>query len=160
MRSVIVPASDYGELKLLHTTRRLYQESTSVVSTKQKQDLARRFAIGYHLLKLKVGLLDHSGVEKLPDDMEALQQRLQAYQDMLDEWGLRDYQINSLETPFATNLYIFAHALILWILSSIPALILNAPIGMAARAWASREAKKDLKNSRVKIQARGILLGL
>jgi hypothetical protein len=154
MRSVIVPASDYGELKLLHTTRRLYQDASSIISTKQRQDLARRFAIGYQLIRIKFGRVEN-GVEKLPADLEELHVRLQKYQDKLDEWGLRDYQINNLNTPFATNLYTFAHALILWILSSIPALILNAPVGVAARIWASREAKKDLKNSRVKLQARG-----
>ena len=51
MRSVIVTAHDYGDLKLVHTVRRLYQRSATSMSTKDKQDLARRFSEGYKLLK-------------------------------------------------------------------------------------------------------------
>ncbi len=51
MRSVIVTAHDYGDLKLVHTARRLYQRSATSMSTKDKQDLARRFSEAYKLLK-------------------------------------------------------------------------------------------------------------
>lgn len=47
MRSVIVTAHDYNDLKLVHTVRRLYQYSATSMSTKQKQDLARRFSEAY-----------------------------------------------------------------------------------------------------------------
>ena len=42
MRSVIVAASDYSELKMIHTVRRLYQRPSSGITTGDKQDLARR----------------------------------------------------------------------------------------------------------------------
>ena len=45
MRSVIVAASDYSELKMIHTVRRLYQRPASGITTGDKQDLARRYVI-------------------------------------------------------------------------------------------------------------------
>lgn len=47
MRSVIVTAHDYNDLKLVHTVRRLYQYSGTSMTTKQKQDMARRFSEAY-----------------------------------------------------------------------------------------------------------------
>jgi glycerol-3-phosphate O-acyltransferase/dihydroxyacetone phosphate acyltransferase len=55
MRAVIVTATDYPELKLIHTVRRLYQRSSSSTTTLQKQDLARRFSVATKLLKDKYG---------------------------------------------------------------------------------------------------------
>lgn len=37
-------------------------------------------------------------------------------------------------------------------------LVLNFPVGVAANYWAYKEAKKDLKASRVKLAARDVLL--
>ena len=86
MRSVIVTASDYPELKLIHTARRLYQRSSSSTTTKQKQDLARRFSTAHRLIREKNG-------GELPLDLKELQSQLEAYQEHLDHWGLKDYQV-------------------------------------------------------------------
>jgi glycerol-3-phosphate O-acyltransferase/dihydroxyacetone phosphate acyltransferase len=48
MRSVIVAMPDYDSLQKVHTARRLYQRSG--VHGKEKQDLMRRFALGYKIL--------------------------------------------------------------------------------------------------------------
>lgn len=153
--AVLVIAPDYNELKLLHTARRLYQNPTTVISTKERQDLARRFANGFSIIRSVHGV----GPEKtLPADIQALQARLDEYQSSLDEWGLRDHQIRSLDDPFSEHLQTFLHALVVWLLASIPALILNAPVGIAAHFYAHKEAKKDLENSRVKLHARDVLL--
>eukprot|EP01038_Epipyxis_sp_PR26KG_P008093 gene8093-10962_t len=152
MRSVIVTAPDYGELKLIHTVRRMFQRSTNI-STKTKQDLARRFSAAQRLLKEK-----YNG--NLPQDLLDLQKKLEDYQDILDKWGLRDYQLLSgqLELSYSKLVYIFLHGAVIILLASIPSLILNAPVGFAAHYWAEKEAKKDLKASRVKIEARDVLL--
>ena len=50
MRSVIVSTPDYDSLQLIHTARRLYQRRG--LRTKEKQDMARRFAEGYKMLTL------------------------------------------------------------------------------------------------------------
>jgi hypothetical protein len=68
LRAVIVTATDYPELKLIHTIRRLYQRSSSSTTTKQKQDLARRFSVAAKILKEKYeGLLLYDS-SKLSDD--------------------------------------------------------------------------------------------
>lgn len=48
MRSVIVTAPDYESLQLIHTCRRLFQQTEMTAS--DKQDLARRFSEGYRRL--------------------------------------------------------------------------------------------------------------
>ena len=85
MRSVIVTATDYEELTMIHTVRRLYQRPTGV-TTQQKLDLARRFSVAHRLLKEK-----YDG--KLPSDLLELQRKLEKYQSTLKEWGIYDYQV-------------------------------------------------------------------
>lgn len=157
MRSVIVAASDYAELKLIHTARRLYQRPASGITTGDKQDLARRFNAAHRILLEREK--ERCGESKLPADLLALQKRLEDYQDELTLWGLKDYQIGHLEQlSFSKMLYSFIHGTVVMTLATIPALILNAPVGLAASYWAFTEAKKDLKNSRVKLAARDVLL--
>jgi hypothetical protein len=81
----------------------------------------------------------------VPADLQGLQVKIQKYQDTLDQWGLRDYQVNAIDIPFTKLLYTFSHGLVVWFLASLPSLVLNAPVGMAARYWAAAEARKDLK---------------
>jgi glycerol-3-phosphate O-acyltransferase / dihydroxyacetone phosphate acyltransferase len=153
MRSVIVTATDYNELKLIHTARRLFPRNPTNLSTKAKQDLARRFSTAYKLIREQYG-------SNLPSDLVELQKRLTHYQDQLDHWGLKDYQLlpSNLETSFSKLLYTFLHGLLILTLASIPSLLLNFPVGIAAHYWAEKEAKKDLKASRVKVAARDVLL--
>jgi len=178
MRSVIVTASDYNELKLIHTVRRLYQRSSSEMSTKDKQDLARRFSVAFKLLKehFKHGKAHHASMITdgkdsqleaknnpnyfLPDDLQRLVLKLESYQDKLDYWGLKDYQLLTayVDISYSKLLYKIAHGVIVLTLASIPSLLLNAPVGFAANYFAYREAQKDLKASRVKIQAKDVLL--
>ncbi|KAJ1438142.1 hypothetical protein B484DRAFT_444813 [Ochromonadaceae sp. CCMP2298] len=158
MRSVIVTAPDYSSLKLIHTFRRLYQRSSTSMSTKVKQDLARRWSAGYRLLKEQYR--DESGEVAFPQEIQDLLHKVEAYQEALDRWGLRDYQLQHthLQLSYSKMLYIFLHGFIILGLSSIPTLFLNLPVGLAANYWAYTEAKKDLQASRVKIKARDVLL--
>jgi glycerol-3-phosphate O-acyltransferase / dihydroxyacetone phosphate acyltransferase len=157
MRSVIVAASDYAELKMIHTARRLYQRPASGITTGDKQDLARRFNAAHRILLEREK--EKCGVSRLPADLCDLQIRLEKYQDILTQWGLKDYQISHLEQlSFSKMLYSFMHGSFVMILATIPALILNAPVGFAASYWAFTEAKKDLKASRVKLAARDVML--
>jgi hypothetical protein len=63
-----------------------------------------------------------------------------------------------LELSYSKMIYAIVHGLVILCLASIPSLLLNAPVGFAANYWAYREAKKDLKASRVKVAARDVLL--
>ena len=49
MRSVIVSMPDYDSLQVVHTARRLYRTDRNM-DQKEKQDLLRRFAVGYKVL--------------------------------------------------------------------------------------------------------------
>lgn len=153
MRSVIVTAKDYNELKLIHTVRRLYQRSSTSLTTKEKQDLARRFAFAVRLMHERYG-------DVFPDDIMALIKKLHDYQTLLDTWGLKDYQLQTtlVDVSYSQTLYTFFHGAAVILLASVPSLILNAPVGVAATFWAEREAKKDLKASRVKVNAKDVLL--
>ena len=52
MRSVIVTMPDYDSLQVVHTARRLYQRNSEegAYGGQEKQDLLRRFAVGYKIL--------------------------------------------------------------------------------------------------------------
>jgi glycerol-3-phosphate O-acyltransferase/dihydroxyacetone phosphate acyltransferase len=152
MRSVIVTAKDYNELKLIHTIRRLYQRSSLSTSRKEKQDLARRFAEAAKIMREKFK-------ESLPEDITQLIAKVDEYQSILDKWGLKDYQLQSdtfSAMSFTQMLYTFLHGASVILLASVPSIILN--VGFAANYWAYQEAKKDLEASRVKIQAKDVLL--
>lgn len=48
--------------------------------------------------------------------------QIKAYQDALDSWGLRDYQLQHthLQLSYSKMLYIFLHGLVILSLASIP----------------------------------------
>lgn len=156
MRSVLVTAPDYSELKLIHTVRRLYQRNATIMSTKAKQDIAKRFSVAFKLLKERY----KDSPDGLPADVKSLIEHVESYQQKLDQWGLRDYQLQhvNLQVSYSKLLYTFLHATVVLTLSSIPSLILNAPVGAIAHFVAHKEAEKDRKASRVKLFARDVLL--
>ena len=108
MRSVIVTAPNYNELKLIHTVRRIYQHTPSAMMpsnpTKYRQDMARRMSVGYQILKEKF-----NGEDSLPQEVLDLKKRFEDYQNTLEQWGIRDYQVNQLDVPFNTLLYLYLH---------------------------------------------------
>ena len=65
-----------------------------------------------------------------------MQNKLEEYQALLDDWGIKDYQVHNLHVPFSKIFYAFIHCLTVWLLASIPNLLLNAPVGIAAYYWA------------------------
>jgi len=160
MRSVIVSAPDYQTLKIIHTARRLYR--SKYMSSWEKQDLSRRFAEGYKRL-----LLISDG--NPPEEWLALQQRIQDYQKELDELGIRDYQVSSLleekdETTGDVALremrlpFRIAETILLLLVSALPALFLNLPVGIIARYWALHRREKALAASKVKIKGMDVML--
>ncbi|KAL3894160.1 MAG: hypothetical protein SGARI_007827, partial [Bacillariaceae sp.] len=77
MRSVIVARPDYDSLQIVHTARRLYQRS--VMYGKEKQDLLRRFALGYQILM---------NSNDPPVEWSDLQKRISAYRRELRDLGI------------------------------------------------------------------------
>ena len=90
--------------------------------------------------------------------MLELQKRIQEYQDTLDKWGLVDYQVPNMDEPYSRVLFSFLYGFTVFMLASLPSIVLNAPVGVAAKFWAESQAKKDLLKSRVKVQARDVVL--
>ena len=96
-----------------------------------------RFSLGLRMLLEQQK--EQTGDGKLPSDLHELQVRLEAYQDSLTHWGLKDYQVTHLDQlSFSKMLYNFMHGCFIIVLASIPSLILNAPVGFAASYWAVR----------------------
>lgn len=158
MRGVLVTAPDYKELQLLAAARRLYQDPTKVTSIKSKQDLARRFSMGFSILR-KQRKATGKGYKEMPEDIQDVAAKLTEYLAVLHKWGLRDYQVSTLDEPNPAHHYhTFFHALMVMLLASIPTLFLNLPVGVLVGIVARREAKEDLKKSRVKLHARDVLL--
>ncbi|KAF0689103.1 Aste57867_19375 [Aphanomyces stellatus] len=150
MRSVIVTTPDHNVLQLVYTARRLYQPSGVKWSPKITQDLNRRFAEGYKILK---------DVPRAADDLTAITAKLSDYRRTLKRLGLTDHQVPyvgflSLHDVLASATY----GLVVFALSSIPSFVLNAPVGLLARYVAAAEQTKALAGSNVKIAARDVVL--
>jgi len=162
MRSVIVTMPDYDSLQVVHTARRLYQRNSEAVDGQEKQDLLRRFAVGYKIL--------YSGLEDKPQAWIDLQERIQTYRRDLKELGLRDYQVTGLDRENHDDektenirtgiriVYRIAHLLVLTALSALPSLFLNLPVRIMADIYAERRRKKALAASKVKIHGYDVML--
>mmetsp|Transcript_29404 Transcript_29404/g.94399 ORF Transcript_29404/g.94399 Transcript_29404/m.94399 type:complete len:649 (-) Transcript_29404:820-2766(-) len=152
MRSVIVTAPDGDRMKLIHTARRIWVQDAANMGASQKQDLSRRFAEGCKLLEVNED-------EKIRKGLADVEKRLQAYQDRLDQFGLKDYQVPVLQRRRTWRMvYKLTHMTSVMVLSSVPTLLLNAPVGLLARYVAEKERVKALAKSRVKLEAKDVML--
>ena len=166
MRSVIVSAPDYDTLLLIHTARRLYQRRG--LKSKEKQDMARRFAEGYKMLMLMVQ-------GDPPQAWLDLQERVVAYQQELRDLGIKDYQVPGLDRERTTmdgleNIetdeilkevrlpYQIVHLLVLLALAAIPVTFLNLPVGILAGIYSERRREKALAKSKVKVKGFDVML--
>ncbi|CAK4919313.1 unnamed protein product [Aphanomyces euteiches] len=150
MRSVIVTAPDYNVLQLVYTARRLWQPSGVKLTAKDTQDLNRRFAEAYKILK---------DLPDSQDDLRQLSLKLDEYRKSLSLMGLKDHQVPhiawwSVHDVLASAIY----GLCIFALASIPSFVLNAPVGLIARYVARAEQTKALAGSNVKIAARDVIL--
>ena len=98
-----------------------------------------------------------------------LQERIKNYQKELDDLGIRDYQVQALlsETEDTDGDVVLremrlplriAELILLFLVSLIPALFLNLPVGLIARLHAHRKRKKALAASSVKVKGMDVLL--
>ncbi|RHY31033.1 hypothetical protein DYB32_003820 [Aphanomyces invadans] len=150
MRSVIVTAPDYNVLQLVYTARRLWQPSGVKLTPKDTQDLNRRFAEAYKILK---------DAQTAQEDLTQLALKLDEYRKSLNLMGLKDHQVPhiawwSVHDVLASAIY----GVVIFGLASIPSFVLNAPVGLVARYVARAEQTKALAGSNVKIAARDVIL--
>ena len=98
-----------------------------------------------------------------------LQQRLNTYQKELDEVGIRDYQVPGLTSEQSdTDVdhvlremrlpFRIAELLLLLLVSLIPTLFLNLPVGIIAHYYALWRRKKAVAMSKVKIKGMDVML--
>uniref|UniRef100_M4BF68 Phospholipid/glycerol acyltransferase domain-containing protein n=1 Tax=Hyaloperonospora arabidopsidis (strain Emoy2) TaxID=559515 RepID=M4BF68_HYAAE len=150
MRSVIVTTPSYGVMQEVLTARRLFQRSGVRLSAKETQDLNRRFAEGYKVLR---------DVPEAQEDLAGLRHKLDTYYKTLQKMGLKDHQVPYI--PWWTIHDVLGSALyglLILLLASIPSFILNAPVGLLARYVANTAQKKALEGSKVKVLARDVIL--
>lgn len=150
-------------------------------------DLNRRFAEGYKMLMGKYGEKRPAELEALEERLLDYQKTLHKlglrdYQVRRDEhWesGLAAYaavclvvsywmffscvlsctQVPTLQQDdFLKLFYTITHLLLVWTLATLPSLVLNAPVGVIVRVLSSREQKKALAASRVKIEAKDVVM--
>jgi len=166
MRACLVTTPSYQALQIVHMARRLWVPSGYIPSSQQKQDLNRRFAQGYKLLHAKYDdglpseVTEDDVVEKqeMPPAMAHLRNRLLEYIKLLQEMGLRDYQVPTLELNMWKVSYTFLHLISVFALAAVPSLFLNAPVGLICRILAEKHRKKSLAGSKVKITGRDVML--
>ena len=170
MRSVIVSAPDYETLELIHTARRLYQrKSVRSMETVERQNMTRRFVEGYKRLLLKTD-------GNPPPAWLQLQARISAYRNELKDLGIKDYQVPALKEEhldeeivienvnsdkllrFLQIGYNIAQNLTLILVSAVPILLLNLPVGILAGLYSERRRKKALAHSKVKIKGFDVML--
>ncbi|GAX18374.1 glycerol-3-phosphate O-acyltransferase / dihydroxyacetone phosphate acyltransferase [Fistulifera solaris] len=165
MRSVLVQSPDYETLQLLHTARRLYQRPEQLL-TQEKQDLARRFTVGYQ--RFVQQMAEHP--DAMPPEWMDLQRRLKEYANELKELGLKDYQVNMLvasedEEKESSTLYVglqwlyaVVHLVVLLMIAAVPTLLLNLPVGVLAGLYSERRRQKALQKSKVKVHGYDVML--
>lgn len=170
LRAVIVPATSFEELQLIHVTRRLwlgpakeFQELDPAV----RQDLDRRFAFGIQRILKSVSASPAAGENggnggersARQREVEVLIGRLVAYDQQLKRLGLKDSQVQTLErAPVFATLFTLGHMLTMLCVSSLPSLILNLPVGIAAMAWAKYCQRAAFAASKVKVNALDVVL--
>jgi len=162
MRGVLVTTPDYESLQVIYTARRLYQRKLTN-SAGDKLDLTRRFAQGYKQLLLSVK-------GNPPPEWLNLQLRIVQYQKELNYLGIKDYQVHALVASEKYELegdtflreirlpFLILRTFILFCLALLPAIGLNAPVGLIAKVYAEQRRKYALKNSKVKIHANDVIL--
>lgn len=158
MRSVIVTTPDYAALRLIYAARRLFVRRD--ISAAQKQDLNRRFADGYtQILQM----------DDPPAGFLELKERIEEYQEELSNLGIKDYQVPTLgyvdeDDKYAPDEvlnkiqipYKILHMVLVLTLSSIPFIMFNMPVGLAARYYGKYRRAKALSESKVKVRANDV----
>jgi len=186
LRAVMVPAASIDELRLIHSTRRLWCSSRGLgrrdLRPAVRQDLDRRFAFAIrrvldeadlpleHLSRLS-SRTDLAALEEAPSppggeaisarrrEVATMVARLRRYNRQLRDLGLRESQVQQLEVaPFFSTLFSLGHMVTALLLASLPSLALNLPVGVAAVAWARWRQQAALRGSKVKLTASDVVL--
>ncbi|KAI8138022.1 hypothetical protein BJV82DRAFT_524338 [Fennellomyces sp. T-0311] len=148
LKSVTVNAPNYDTLMIIAAARRLYRPvAEHKLRLDQVVELNRRFLLGY------------KHFEKDPRLIE-LARKIQAYNNTLKYFGLRDHQVERTKTtPISAAPLLLSRItrLLGLALVGFPALLLNLPILLLVSTISQKKQKEALAGSNVKIAARDVL---
>lgn len=165
LKTVTVNAPDHRILKDVWTARALYKPSLQKLSASQTIELTRKMLEAYRLAQST----DETGAPRYPEmqaEMDRVTQRVREYQALLNDYGLRDWQVVHSEATKELLLQPFElfHRLVQQVVMLViytiflmgPGL-LAAPVLMMARWKAAKEAKKAVAGSEVKIEGKDVM---
>ncbi|KAI9484616.1 hypothetical protein BDB00DRAFT_774547 [Zychaea mexicana] len=148
LKSVTVNAPSYDTLMMIAAARRLYRPAAErKLRLDQVVELNRRFLLGY------------KHFEKDPRLIE-LARKVQAYNNTLKYFGLRDHQVERTKTaPLSAVSLLLSRIARLVGLACVgfPALLLNSPIVLLVSTISQKKQREALAGSNVKIAARDVL---
>jgi 1-acyl-sn-glycerol-3-phosphate acyltransferase len=165
LKTVTVNAPDHKVLKDVWAARALYKPSLQKLSASQTTELTRKMLEAYRLAQS----MDETGAPRFPEmkpEMDRVTKRVREYQALLNDYGLRDWQVVHSETTKELLLQPFElfHRLVQQVVMLViytiflmgPGL-LAAPIMMMARWKAAKEAKKAVAGSEVKLEGKDVM---
>ncbi|QRV72837.1 acyltransferase [Ceratobasidium sp. AG-Ba] len=146
LKTVTVRAPDYETLMLIQAGRRLYKTPGQHLTLGQVVELNKRFIEGYTHFK------DEPRIQ-------ALRKSVLDYNRLLRDLGIRDHQVPTARRATWKTLGLLTYRvglLAVWTAFSLPGVILNGPIFIAA-SLLSNFIAEALANSTVKIAGRDVI---
>jgi glycerol-3-phosphate O-acyltransferase/dihydroxyacetone phosphate acyltransferase len=148
LKSVTIGAPDLQTLQAILIGRRIYQPENIELTADKYLEVNRRFTETYLHFQHE------------PRVQKVMQKTLE-YRDKLRVWGLHDSQVTALPPLSSVDRYILllGRIVVLALLGilALPGIILNLPVGIAARTLANRHAKQALAASNVKVSGRDVV---
>ncbi|CDS03794.1 hypothetical protein LRAMOSA06749 [Lichtheimia ramosa] len=148
LKGVTLNAPSYDTLMIIAAARRLYRPTSShKLRLDQVVELNRRFLLGYKHFENDPRLIE-------------LARKVQAYNNMLKYFGIRDHQVERTGTTRMSAAKLLLYRLIKLICLSalgFPSLLLNAPVILVTALISRRKQRDALAGSNVKIAARDVL---
>jgi len=145
--SVTTQAPSIEVLRLCWAIRRLYAPNGLKLTLDQKLELTRRFQYCYSFIDTEPKL-------------KLLMRKVENYVQRLNSYGLRDYQVYRSDLTISHTFPILGYRLLILIIYSIaafPGMILNAPIGIAAKIISHYKMREAKATSSVKIEGRDVV---
>ena len=147
LKDVTVNVPDYETLRCLRTAHRLYQPLDLVLPADRYLELRRKLAFGFNKWKGE-------------PQVKALLQDINSYHHRLDEEGLKDVQIQTMDIsgglPFL-ELLKRLFLLVLYTLMVVPGFLLFSPVMIYIRQRAIYESQKAQKASSVKLKGKDVI---
>lgn len=119
--------------------------------TTRAEDRAEEADVATELAELKAVLRER--------ELSELVRRLRRYDQELRRLGLRDSQVPTLQrAPIGQTLFTMGHMLVMLLIASLPSVVLNAPVGVAAVIWAKWRQRAAVRSSSVKVTGHDVVL--